>query len=138
AARRGEAATPGKGGQPPLGPRTSPPFPRGLPFLPDGGRTAVDGRAHVAYGPAPPVPRADSVLLTLAVPPSMAWRKWIVRGLVFIVLAALAAAGLFVHARTNPTAVRRAVLAQLAQRFRQVDVAVQSARMRLLGGILVH
>jgi hypothetical protein len=68
----------------------------------------------------------------------MAWRKWLVRGLVFAVAGAVLLAALCYEAWTNPSAVRRAVLTKLTQHFIGATVAVESARLRLLGGIAVH
>lgn len=68
----------------------------------------------------------------------MAWRKWLVRSLVFSVLG-LAVGGAFVYqAWTNPAAVRRQVHAKLAQQFIGASVSLDSAHLRLLGGIAVR
>lgn len=71
-------------------------------------------------------------------PPSAAlraWRKWVVRGVVGAILAG-AAAGAVVYQRwTNPAATRREVIAQLTAEFQGVRVSLDSARLRLLGGI---
>jgi hypothetical protein len=68
----------------------------------------------------------------------MTWRKWLVRGLVFSALGVLAGLGLLYHAWTNPAAVRRLVLDKLGVRFLNVSVDLESAHLRLLGGIAVH
>jgi hypothetical protein len=68
----------------------------------------------------------------------MAWRKWLVRGLVFSALGALGLVGLLYQAWTHPAAVRRLLLDKLGVRFCNVAVAVDSAHLRLLGGIVVH
>jgi hypothetical protein len=68
----------------------------------------------------------------------MAWRKWLVRGLVFSVLGGLLAAGLLYQAWTHPATVRRLVMEKLGVRFLDVTVGLESARLRLLGGIVVH
>src|SRR5262245_12389356 len=65
----------------------------------------------------------------------MTFRKWMVRGLVFGVLGALAAAALLYQLWTNPAATRRQVLAQLDKTFTGAHVRLDSARLRLLGGI---
>ncbi len=65
-------------------------------------------------------------------------RKWLVRGLVFSGLGALLAVGLAYQACTNPEAVRRLVLEKLGVRFLNVTVTLESAHMRLLGGIVVQ
>jgi hypothetical protein len=69
---------------------------------------------------------------------SMAWRKWLVRSLVFSVLGVTVLAALLYEAWTNPAAVRRQVLAKLAQQFDGANVSLESARLRLLGGIAVR
>ena len=67
----------------------------------------------------------------------MVWRKWLVRGLVFSVVVGLAAIGLFYQQWTNPVAVRSEVLEKLHKHFTGARVAVESAHLRLLGGIAV-
>ena len=62
-------------------------------------------------------------------------RKWLVRGLVFGVLGGFAAAALAYQAWTNPTATRRQVLSQFNKVFVGASVNLDSARLRLLGGI---
>jgi hypothetical protein len=64
-------------------------------------------------------------------------RKWLVRGLVYLLLGGLAAGGGLYALGTNPAAVRQLVVAGLADRFQHVAVSVDHARLRLLGGILV-
>ena len=67
----------------------------------------------------------------------MAWRKWLVRTLVFSVVVALAA-GTFIYQRwTNPTAVRLRVVERLGEEFTGAVVALESASLRLLGGIAI-
>src|SRR6516165_155009 len=68
----------------------------------------------------------------------MAWRKWLVRSLVFSVLGLVILAALLYEAWTNPAAVRRQVLAKLHKIFIGATVSVDSARLRLLGGIGVR
>jgi hypothetical protein len=68
----------------------------------------------------------------------MNWRKWVVRGLVFSALGGLLLVGLLYQTWTNPAAVRQLVLDKLGVRFLHVSVAVESARLRLLGGISIH
>jgi hypothetical protein len=67
----------------------------------------------------------------------MTWRKWLVRGLVFTLSGGALVAGLLWEAWTNPAATRRMVLAKLADKFPGATVSVESARLRLLGGIAV-
>jgi hypothetical protein len=68
----------------------------------------------------------------------MAWRKWMVRSLVFAVAGALAAAAFAYQHWTNPVFVRRQVLAYLAEHFPGVRADLESAHLRLLGGITFH
>jgi hypothetical protein len=63
------------------------------------------------------------------------WRKWLVRGVVFAILAGIAAAGLLYQRWTNPAATRRQVIARLTTQFQNTRVSLESARLRLLGGI---
>jgi hypothetical protein len=62
-------------------------------------------------------------------------RKWLVRGLVFTLLGGFLAAGYLYQRWTNPAAVRRQVLAKLRELFPGAEVTLDSAHMRLLGGI---
>ena len=64
----------------------------------------------------------------------MSRRKWLVRGLVGLVLgAAAAAAGGYLHL-TRPEAVRRQIVDKVGAIFQGADVRVESARWRLFGG----
>jgi AsmA-like C-terminal region len=65
----------------------------------------------------------------------MVWRKWLVRILVFSTLGGLAGLGLAYQAWTNPTATRQQVLDTMNDRFSGATVSLESARLRLLGGI---
>jgi hypothetical protein len=67
----------------------------------------------------------------------MAWRKWVVRGLVLTIAAAVGAGGIAYQHWTNPAEVRRQLLDQLTARFPGATVTAESARLRLLGGIAV-
>ena len=67
----------------------------------------------------------------------MAGRKWVVRGLVFSVLAAIAVGGVAYQHWTDPAEVRRQVLEQFSAKFPGANVTVESARLRLLGGIAI-
>ncbi|MFO0876359.1 MAG: AsmA-like C-terminal region-containing protein [Gemmataceae bacterium] len=68
----------------------------------------------------------------------MSWQKWLIRGLVLSVLGAFAAGGTLYALWTSPQAIRQLVQEKLGVRFLNVGVQVGSARLRLLGGILVH
>jgi hypothetical protein len=65
----------------------------------------------------------------------MAWRKWFVRSVVFSVVACCALAGYAYQQWTNPAAVREQVLAKLKVLFPGADVAVDAARLTLMGHI---
>jgi hypothetical protein len=65
----------------------------------------------------------------------MAWRKCLVRGLVFTALGGVVLAGALYALWTNPAAIRQVVQEQLAARFLRVAVHLGPAHMRLLGGI---
>jgi hypothetical protein len=65
----------------------------------------------------------------------MAWRKWLVRGLVFSVTAGVAAGGVAYQRWTNPASVRRQVLARLGEHLPGATLTLDSAHLRLLGGI---
>jgi AsmA-like C-terminal region len=68
----------------------------------------------------------------------MFWRKWFVRSVVFGIVGSCAA-GAYVYERwTNPAAVREQVLRQLAVIFPGAAVSLDSAHLRLLGGIQVQ
>ena len=69
----------------------------------------------------------------------MAWRKWLVRGLVFSLLGLPAVGAVVYQAWTNPAAVRAQVLAKVRGRFvaDAVSISLDSARLRLFGGIAV-
>lgn len=68
----------------------------------------------------------------------MTWRKWLVRSLVFSVLGLATLAAVLYEAWTNPRAVRRQVLLQLHKTFVGATASLDSARLRLLGGIAVR
>ena len=67
----------------------------------------------------------------------MAWRSWLIRGTILAVLGLLAVGGWIASDWVSPEAVRTKVLANLQDRFQGVDIQVESARMRIFGGISV-
>ena len=69
----------------------------------------------------------------------MAWRKWLVRGLVFSLLGLPAVAAVAYQAWTNPAAVRAEVIAHVRSHLvaDAAAVSLDSARLRLFGGIAV-
>src|SRR5205085_4491654 len=69
---------------------------------------------------------------------SMTWRKWIVRGIVFGIIGAAGAAAFGYQSWTNASAVREQVMAQFAKTFPGAHVSVDSARLRILGGIQLN
>ncbi len=68
----------------------------------------------------------------------MAWRKWIVRGIVYGILAGAATGALAYQRWTNPGAVREQIIAELEKAFPGAEVSVDSARLRILGGIQLN
>jgi hypothetical protein len=68
----------------------------------------------------------------------MSRRKWLVRGLVLLAVGALAAAGLLYRYWTNPQAVRHQVIEQVRAHFVGVQVTLETANLRLFGGIAVR
>ena len=68
----------------------------------------------------------------------MAWRKWIVRGIVYGIISAAATAALVYQRWTNPGAVREQVIAEISKMFPGAHVSVDSARLRILGGIQLN
>lgn len=68
----------------------------------------------------------------------MTWRKWLVRSLVFSVLGLALIAALLYEAWTNPSAVRHLVQDKLQKLFVGATIGLDSARLRLFGGIAVH
>jgi hypothetical protein len=68
----------------------------------------------------------------------MAWRKWLVRGFVFTILAGAVLAALAYQHWTSADAVRAQVLAKLRSMFPGASIALDSAGLRLFGGIQVH
>src|SRR5262245_13000108 len=65
----------------------------------------------------------------------MAWRKWIVRGVVFSILGGLTCAVGVYLGWTHPTVVREQVVERLQILFPGANINLDSARMRILGGI---
>ncbi|MBI3406879.1 MAG: hypothetical protein HY040_00800 [Planctomycetes bacterium] len=67
----------------------------------------------------------------------MSIRKWFVRGVVIAIIAGCAGAVAFYQRFTDPAAVRAMVLAKLQAMFPGAHVSVESASLRLFGGISV-
>jgi hypothetical protein len=68
----------------------------------------------------------------------MSWRKWLVRILVFSLIAVAAGTGFLYHRRTNSTTVKREVLAVLQAHFPGAEVNLDSAYLRLLGEVSLN
>ncbi len=68
----------------------------------------------------------------------MAWRKWIVRGIAYGIIGAVAAGALAYERFTNPGAVREQVIAEIGKMFPGAQVSIDSARLRILGGIQLN
>ncbi|HZZ80476.1 MAG TPA: hypothetical protein VFE62_18375, partial [Gemmataceae bacterium] len=68
----------------------------------------------------------------------MGWRKWIVRGIVYGIVAAAGGGALAYQRWTNPGAVREQIIAELEKAFPGAEVSVDSARLRILGGIQLN
>jgi hypothetical protein len=69
----------------------------------------------------------------------MAWRKWLVRAMVFTVLGLSCLGAVVYQALTNPTAIRAQVLNHIRGRFVDgVSVSLDFAQLRLFGGIAVR
>lgn len=67
----------------------------------------------------------------------MALRSWLIRGTIIAVLAALAVGAWIASDWISPEAIRTKVIAHLMDRFQGVDIQVESARLRIFGGIAV-
>jgi hypothetical protein len=67
----------------------------------------------------------------------MAWRKWLVRGLVFSTVGGLALVVSVYQGLTNPTVIRQQVIDKLRAQLPGADVSLNAARLTLLGGIVL-
>src|SRR5437763_1648564 len=65
----------------------------------------------------------------------MVWRKWLVRLLVFSIVGCAAVVAVIYQHFTNPAAVRQQVITRLAEHLPGAKVGVESASLRLMGGI---
>jgi hypothetical protein len=65
-------------------------------------------------------------------------RCWVIRGLILAVLAAGVAGAWVAHEWVSPERVRAALVAALSEQFPNADVQVESAHLRLFGGISVR
>lgn len=65
-------------------------------------------------------------------------RSWLIRGVILAILAAAGFVAMSVHNRIRPEQVRASLISVLETEFAQVDVQVESARLRLFGGISVQ
>jgi hypothetical protein len=67
----------------------------------------------------------------------MSWRKWVVRSLVLAILTGLAGTSFLYQHWTDPRAVRQQVLAKLRDHLSGALISLDSAHLRLLGGIAI-
>jgi hypothetical protein len=67
----------------------------------------------------------------------MSCRKWVVRGLVLVVLVGCLGAGVLYQQWTNPETVRQQVAEMLKQQFPGATVTLDGARLQLLGGVVL-
>src|SRR5438128_6981686 len=67
----------------------------------------------------------------------MSLRKWVVRGLVALVLAGCLGAGVVYQQWTNPAAVRQQVVEILEKQLPGATVTLGGAHLRLLGGVVL-
>src|SRR5262245_32032995 len=67
----------------------------------------------------------------------MAWRKWVVRGVFCTLMGALGLAASLYEGLTNPTAIRQQVIDKLRAQIPGAAVTLDSAHLRLLGGIAI-
>jgi hypothetical protein len=65
-------------------------------------------------------------------------RKWLFRGMTLVLLASLIAIGWWVRVCISPAQVRLLALQQLQTHFPQLHVQVQSAHLRLFGGVAIE
>lgn len=68
----------------------------------------------------------------------MSGRKWFVRGLVFTIVGGILCAAYLYRLWTNPTAVRQQVLVNLGYFFPGGEFTLDSAYLRLLGGVVLR
>ena len=68
----------------------------------------------------------------------MSWRKWLVRILVFLIVAGVASAGFLYHRWTNSGTIKREALTILQGHFPGAEVSLDSAYLRLLGEISLN
>lgn len=68
----------------------------------------------------------------------MAWRKWLVRTLVFSVVAGLGAAGYLYQRFTNPAAIREQLVDKLQELLPGANITLDSASLSLFGGIHIQ
>src|SRR4051794_6751602 len=67
----------------------------------------------------------------------MAWRKWLVRGLVFTVFGAIGLAVSLYQGFTSPAVIRQQVIDKLRAQMPGAAVTLDAAHLRLLGGTAI-
>src|SRR5258708_17718787 len=85
-----------------------------------------------------PNPQKDPGLPRFVPRVYMAMRKWLVRGLVMTLAGVISLAALLYQQWTNPEAIRQQVLGKLSTQFTGAHVSLESAHMRLFGGIALN
>lgn len=68
----------------------------------------------------------------------MVVRKWLIRSLIPVLLAAIVVSIDYINGWVKPSFVREQLLAELSRQFVGVDIEVSSVRMRLFGGMVVN
>jgi hypothetical protein len=68
----------------------------------------------------------------------MSWRKYIVRAVVYGISSSCVLGAVLYQRWTNPDAVREQIIAKLSAIFPEAQVSVDSARLRILGGIQLN
>src|SRR5262249_18836852 len=68
----------------------------------------------------------------------MVWRRWFVRGVVFLVVSALVTAVVIYNRLTNDEAIRKQVISKLGLHLVGARIDLGAARMELLGGITIQ
>lgn len=67
----------------------------------------------------------------------MSTRKWLIRSLIPIFIGLLVGMGLYVSSWLKPAYIREQCIAQLLEKFQNVDIEVGSASLRFFGGISI-
>lgn len=68
----------------------------------------------------------------------MAWRKWLVRGVVFFLFGGMATAAYVYQSWTSPASIRADVVAKLSDLMPGAIITLDSANLQLLGGVAIQ